>query len=252
MSQTDSAFQRSLRLKTTIIRVTAVLSMLYSIMYLLTSALLLTGALSAEDKAIQSAAFFLLWSSVLPFALMFLMAFFGFRAARDRFRMLPFCIVSWIYAVLTVGSMVLTGFASVTQALQEGITGIVTLLFIVLDIAAAISATLIVRYNRSHPRGFGEAAAAQATDGAKLGKKKALESGATGADGSEKAAETDADGDDEAADADGAAGSAADVNDASDAPQDTNAAKASAADDAQVEDPADKQETSPDSPGAAE
>ena len=145
--------ERALGTRLAVIRVTAALSMVYGLLYVFTALLLLTGALSEADEATRDAAFYLIASSAIPAILMLLMSIFGFRAARDRFRIMPFCVVSVIYSVLMLASMVLTGFVAVTQVLTQGFFGILSLAYNVLSVVAACMAIGIIGYNKRHPEG---------------------------------------------------------------------------------------------------
>ena len=152
MSKSTRPAQCALGTRLAAIRVNAVCSMIYGLLYVFTALLLLTGALSQADEATRTAAFGLIIFSALPAALMLLMAIFGFRAARDRFRIMPFCVVSVIYTVLMLISMVTTGFTSVTTALAEGLSGVMSLAYNVLVLVSACIAIGIVGYNKRHPK----------------------------------------------------------------------------------------------------
>ena len=156
MSASTHPAERSLGAKLTVIRVTAALSMVYGLLYVFTALLLLTGALSQTDEGVRTAAFYILASSAIPAILMLLMAIFGFRAARDRFRVKPFCVAAAVYSVLMLASMVITGFSSVTQALTQGVTGILSLAYNVLVLVSALVAIGLLGYNKRHPQGEGE------------------------------------------------------------------------------------------------
>ena len=152
MSAATNPAERSLGTKLAVIRVTAVLSMIYGLLYVFTALLLLTGALSQADEATRNAAFLVIISSAVPAILMLLISIFGFRAARDRFRIMPFCVVSAIYSVLMLASMALTGFTAVTEVLAEGLFGILGLAYNVLVVVAACIAIGLVGYNKRHSR----------------------------------------------------------------------------------------------------
>ena len=153
MPKAAHSAERALGTKLMIVRVTAGVSMVYGLLYVFTALLLLTGALSQTDEATRNAAFYVIASSAIPAILMLLVSIFGFRAARDRFRIMPFCVVSVIYSVLMLASMVLTGFTAITQVLAQGTLGILSLAYNALVVVSACVAVLLVRYNKRHPKG---------------------------------------------------------------------------------------------------
>lgn len=152
MSKATHPAERSLGTKLTVIRVTAAVSMVYGLLYVFTALLLVSGALSETDEETRAIAFGVIAFSALPAALMLLTAIFGFRAARDRFRIMPFCVASVIYSVLMLASMALDGFASAFTALTQGLTGILGLAYNVLVLVSACIAVGIVGYNKRHPK----------------------------------------------------------------------------------------------------
>lgn len=174
MTSSKHVSQGPLKPQLSCIRLCATFSMIYGLLYLFSAALLLTGALSQADEATRTAAFLLLITAAIPCGLMLLMAIFGFRAARDRHRIMPFCVASVMYAGLMLISMVLSGFTGVTQAIAEGATGIISLAYNVLTVVAAVMALQVVAYNK---RDAASAAAGSSVAGAAT----ALEDGGDGA-----------------------------------------------------------------------
>ena len=152
MSSSQHPAERSLRAKLMTIRATALFSMVYCMLYLMTTFLLVTGALSQTDEEVRAAAFQIVLVSSVSFAVMFLLAFFGFRAARDRFRVLPFAVVSVIASVYLVGGTALGGAAAVESMLATP-TGIISLLYSILLVISACVAIGLVAYNKRHPKG---------------------------------------------------------------------------------------------------
>ena len=139
--------ERGLTARGVVIRVAAVCSMIYGLLYVFTAFLLLSGALSQTDETTRNAAFYIIATSAVSAALMLLMAVFGFRAARDRFRIMPFCVVSVLYTALMIAGMVFGGLPPVTGAFD-----VIALAYNVLVAVAACIAIGLVGYNKRHPK----------------------------------------------------------------------------------------------------
>lgn len=142
-----STDNRSIGTRLAIIRVTAALSLVYGLLYVFTAFLVLTGGLSQTDEAVRSAAFLIIGTSAGPGVLILLMASFGFRAARNRSRVLPFCVAAVVYTVLMLANIALSGLPSMAS-----VSDILALAYNVLVVVAAGVSISVAVYNKSHPQ----------------------------------------------------------------------------------------------------